>query len=103
MGDITFTQYLRPHGQPKTVWIDRPPEIVALADQLVTAGYHFDIEELRTGEVSMTVEANQPTDDDDVVLAHELCPNGPEVPATVDRLIRTAAAKLPEASPPVVS
>jgi hypothetical protein len=91
---IPFTQYLRPDGRQRPVWIERPAEIVALADQLRQAGYHFDIEELTTGAISMTVE----TTGDDEPLAHELCPNGPAVPDAVDRLIRTAVAAL---TPPV--
>lgn len=92
--DVVFTQYLRPNGRQTTVWIERSPEIAALAQQVLAAGYHFDIEELMDRTVSMTVESNIPHDDEQAPIAIELCPNGPEVPAAVDRLIRTAAERI---------
>ena len=91
--DVVFTQYLRPDGRQKKVWITRSAEIVALANRLIGAGYHFDIEELRDHTVSMTCEPNTTTDDeDDAPIAIELVPNGPDVLEAVDRLIRAAAA-----------
>lgn len=92
--DVPFTQYLRPDGRRQQVCIARPPEIAALAKRVLEAGYHFDIEELRDGTVSMTVESNIPNDDEQAPIAIELCPNGPAVPPTVDRLIQTAAERV---------
>jgi hypothetical protein len=84
--DIVFTQYLRPHGRPVRVWVTRPAPVVAQALRLQALGYHFDIEELMNGTVSMTVERGG----DDLPLAIELCPNGPAVLAAVDRLMAAA-------------
>lgn len=81
---IPFTQYLRPDGRTKGVEIDRPAEIEDAAKRLIDSGCVFEIEELSDGTVSMTCER------DDEVLAHELCPNGPDVPTTVDRMIQSA-------------
>lgn len=90
--DIVFTQYLRPNGRTRTIWIERSPEVVAMAKTLTEAGYRFEAEELTTGHVSLTVE--RPTDpDDEGPIAHELGMNGPGVPAMVDTLIRDAFEK----------
>lgn len=91
--DVIFTQYLRPDGRRRTVWVERSAETAADARLVVAAGFHFDIEELSSGHVSMTVEPNT-TDahGDDSPVAHELCVNGPSVPDAVDRLVRAAAA-----------
>jgi hypothetical protein len=43
----------------------------------------------------MTVEPNEPDiDGNDGPIACELCPNGPEVEAAVDRLVTNAAARV---------
>jgi len=85
---IEFTQYLRPDGRRTMVDIDRSPEIEALADKIVAAGGRFECEHLTTDHASFTVAY---LGDD---LAIEVCKNGPEVPAAVDRLVRKAAKKL---------
>lgn len=98
--DVVFTQYLRPHGRPVCVWIERPSAVVEMASRLVASGYHFDIEELMDGHVSMTVEQNTPNaDGEDQPIAQELCPNGPDVPVAVDRLITRAIAVIESEAP----
>lgn len=93
--DVVFTQYLRPHGRPVKVWIERSPDIAALARKVCEAGYHLDIEELMDRTVSMTVEPNTPdADGEERPIASELCRNGPEVPDAVDRMIRAAAERI---------
>src|SRR6267142_618790 len=93
--DVPFTQYLRPHGRPVEVCIERPPDVAAATKRLLKAGFHFDIEELSNRTVSMTVEPNAPdADGEDAPIAIEVCPNGPDVPPTVDRLILSAVAKV---------
>lgn len=86
---IPFTQFLMPNGRREPVEIDRPAEVAAKARRLISLGCHFDIEMLSTGQISMTCEDDRW--EDDPVLAHEICPNGPEVPIAVDRLVATAA------------
>lgn len=88
--DIPFTQYLRPDGRQRECAIERSPDIVAKARAVQQAGYHFDIEELMDRTVSMTVESNLPNNDEQALIAIELCPNGPEVLEAVDRLVTTA-------------
>ncbi len=90
MSEIPFTQYLRPHGRPVPVTIDRPSNIADIARRLISVGYRFEIEELADRTVSMTVEDADV--DTEGPLAIELCANGPDVPDTVDRLVRSAQA-----------
>jgi hypothetical protein len=87
---IPFTQFLMPNGRQTPVEIDRPPEIEALAKRLLDAGCHFEIEMLTTGEVSMEVVWSQQEEP----VASALCPNGPEVPVSVDQMIREAVKNL---------
>jgi len=92
---IPFTQYLMPNGRAVGVAVDRPPAIEALAQNVLTAGYHFDAEFLSTGQVSFTCEKNDPaTDDEDLPIAHEICTNGPAVLDAIDRLVCNAAERL---------
>jgi len=81
---IPFTQYLRPDGRKRDVTIERSPEVEALAQRFIASGGKFECEELRTGEASFTaVKYGR-----DVAI--ELVPNGPAVPAAVDRVVRLA-------------
>jgi len=85
---IPFTQYLRPHGEQRAVNIERPPEIEGMARLFIASGGRFEVEELTTGEASLTaVKFGR-----DVAI--EVVPNGPDVPAAVDRLVRTTQAYL---------
>lgn len=83
MPDIPFTQFMRPHGRPVPVLIARPEPIATLAKELAAVNCRFEIEELRTGEVSMTIEDG--TVDEDGALAQEVVENGPAVVEAVDR------------------
>ena len=88
MPDIAFTQYLRPNGRTTEVSIDRPEEISALADKIISDGFRFECEELQTGHASLTIAG--PEEDEDI----ELVMNGPGVPDAVDRLVKRFAAKI---------
>jgi sensor histidine kinase regulating citrate/malate metabolism len=83
MANIYFTQYLRPDGRKTAVMIDRPDYIAKAADFIRSNGFRFEIEELSTGQVSMTIS------DDEDDYHRKICDNGPDVPATVDELIKT--------------
>ena len=107
---IEFTQYLRPNGERKPVWVERPADIARIAVCLKAAGWGLDIEQLRDNTISMTVspapvfagfdEAIIPADytraewNASAPIATELAPNGPAVLAAVDKLITTAARRL---------
>jgi len=89
MPEIPFTQLIRPTGARRAVTIERPAEVVAVADGLRALGVVFECEELSTGEVALYASDAAFPDED---LAIEVVPNGPEVPAAVDRLVRDALA-----------
>ena len=84
--EICFTQFLRPDGRTRQVFIERPPDIVTKALMVVESGGRFEIEVLSTGEISMTVEHSG----DYGPIALYICPNGPDVPSTVDSLVHKA-------------
>lgn len=85
---IHFTQFLRPNGRQVQKEIDMPQEVEELAQILIKAGCRFEIEELSTGMINMECMV------DDVCVAGELSPNGPEVPKAVESLVRKAYARL---------
>lgn len=59
-----------------------------MAHELITQGWKFEIEILRTGEVSM--EVCREGEEDHETLAHELCDNGLDVTVAVDKLVKEA-------------
>ena len=81
---IPFMQYLRPDGRKRPTSIDRPDDIATKAIRIIAAGYRFEIEELTTGDVSMTIF----DPDKGIDVAIEVCPNGLAVTASVDKLIK---------------
>lgn len=91
MPEIAFTQYLRPHGRPVEVKIDRSMEIYDKAQSLLRMGCQLEIEVLATPDnaVSMTV-----SDTEGTTIVSELVPNGPQVPGAIDRLITRGMALL---------
>ena len=80
---IPFTQFLRPDGRTKTISIDRPDTVAAVARTILDQGYRFECEVLTTGDVSLTI-----TNDDDGDVDVEVTKNGPGlIGEAVDRLI----------------
>lgn len=80
---IYFTQYLRPDGRKQAVRIERPDHIAKSADFIRSNGFKFECEELANGICSFTIS------DEFEDYAIQTCPNGPDVPATVDELIKS--------------
>ena len=89
---IPFTQYVRPHGRKRPVEIDMPAPVEHLALQFIKAGGRYEIEELRTGQISMTAVHEVVGEDADIAI--EICENGPDVPYAVEMLVRKAIAWL---------
>lgn len=81
---IPFTQYLRPHGTPKSIQIEMDADTEEKATKLLASGCHFDAEVLMTGIVSLTCERG------DDCLSHELCPNGKAVIEAVRKVVHNA-------------
>ena len=88
---VLFTQFVRPYGIRRPTWVERPPDIIVKAKAVVEKGGKFEIEELGTGTVSLTVEHYQY---EDGPVAIELCPNGQQILYATDRLIETAYRRL---------
>jgi hypothetical protein len=89
---IHFTQYLMPDGRQKDVTIERPEAVETLAKRVSARGGRFEIEMLSDYMmISLTCE---PEDPEEETLAHELVPNGPDIPAAVDRLVAQAAVAM---------
>lgn len=90
---IPFTQYLRPDGRKQSVSIERPADIETRAQAIIDAGYSFECEELNTNppRVSFTV-ASPREDEGDIAI--KICVNGPDVPKTVDLLVREVYLKI---------
>lgn len=91
MDTVEFTEYVLPNGAKRPYTIDVPDEVAARAREIKARGFHFDIEILMTGHISMTIESN----DDDVLdeegaVAHRIVPNGPEVYTAVLALVDDA-------------
>lgn len=85
---MRFTQFLFPRGTPKVENIDMPHEVEALADELVAAGWSFEIEcSPHTGYV------HADCCDEDAPIADDGCANGPGVPTMIDNLVRNAHAE----------
>lgn len=89
---IPFTQYLSPEGRQVPQWIDRPADVEAKAAAVIAAGGRFEVEKLRTGVVSMEVVRDGDVETESVAM--QLCANGPDVLAAVDKLVDEAHARL---------
>ena len=87
---IPFTQYLQPNGAKRAVVIDVDEETEAQAKILIDKGYHFDVEILNTGLISLTCE------DDEDLISIEICENDASIPNTVRKVIRTAIERINE-------
>lgn len=83
MYEIPFTQFLLPNGRRRQVQFQtESKEVADTALQLIEQGVSFEIEILRTGEISMeTIYEDEP-------VANDLCSNGPAVVEAVEKLVR---------------
>jgi O-succinylbenzoate synthase len=81
MKPVMFIQYIRPSGEKRITFIERPDEIADKGFEIVRLGYALTAEVLSTGEASFAIE------DGEKDVAVEVCENGPGVPGAVDRLI----------------
>jgi hypothetical protein len=91
MTGIPFTQFLRPDGERRAVFIDRPKDIELIAEAFIHNGGWFECEELRGGTVSLC--ACKVVNGESQDIEQELVPNGPGVPAAVDRLVQKVRHK----------
>jgi len=86
---IPFTQYILPDGRKKATECDVPQGIAEMANAILAQGhYRFECEILTTGEVSLTTFDTE----NEIDIAIEICPNGPQVPRAVANMIAAAWA-----------
>lgn len=87
---VKFTQYLRPNGRKKTIYIELKPEIEKMADTIIDMNYRFEAEVLRDDiTCSFTI-----TNDEEGDVYIILVPNGPEVPQKISEMIWDFHSKL---------
>ena len=86
---IPFTQYCLPNGAKRRGDLEATQEVTELAQGFIDQGGWFECEILRTGQVSLTACAVVDGEPQDVAI--QLCENGPEVSAAVERLVRSVA------------
>ena len=90
---IPFTEYVLPNGEKRPLNMPAEDSVEAIAKDLISNGAKFEIEVLRTGEVSMTCEIED-VEDEDCVLAWEIVPNNVmEVRKAVKRLVLEAGER----------
>lgn len=89
---IPFTQYLRPNGHTRSISILMNEDVETKAKVLLSKGYHFDIEVLSTGMVSISCENN------DEVIAIVVCSNDPATVDSVRDVVDSATKTLRERS-----
>ena len=80
---IPFTQYLRPDGRKRRVFFDVLGDVAEQSKAIIDRGWLFEVEELTTGEVSLTVFDPE----SQVNVSIEVVRNGPEVVSAIDRLV----------------
>jgi len=95
MNSIPFTQYLLPDGRTRPITIERPKEILDIAEGIIKEGVYFEAEMLRTGEVSLTAEYDDEEGEQET-LAINICENGPGIGDIVDILVKEARRVLDE-------
>jgi hypothetical protein len=66
---IPFTKYTLPNGQKSQIYLPGSPEVKQKADAIMAEGYVFEIEILRTGEVSATIMDPIQEMDADIIIA----------------------------------
>lgn len=86
---VKFTQYLRPNGRKKIIYIDLKPEIEKMANTIIDMNYRFEAEVLSDDlTCSFTITSNE---EDHYCI---LVPNGPEVPQKISEMIYDFYSKL---------
>lgn len=91
---IPLTQYLLPDGRKTQTGIQLDQETEDLAKKIIADGYRFEIEMLRTGEISMEIVKDVPDPDCEDSIAMDICGNGPQVPIAVKGIVYDAATGL---------
>ena len=84
---IPFTQYLLPDGETRPMTIELDGDAANKAEEILDSGkYRFEIEMLRTSQISITCFDTNKEED----VSIEVCANGPPVVDATVRMIETA-------------
>jgi hypothetical protein len=89
--DVTVKQYYRPDGRSSYKITELPDHVKYAYVDMVAAGCWFEAEVLTNGIVSQTVT------DRDSDLDIELCENGPNVQASLVKLLERGSWRKPHA------
>ena len=97
---IPFIQYMRPNGRQVSVDFEcDDPEIENMACKIIAKGYQFEVEELSTGDISMTiygpwVSAYRVAGDECGDIVCEICKNDVSVVSAVKKLVLSGCEKI---------
>lgn len=81
--EVEFTQFLRPNGRKKPVFMPTSKTAADKAEEIKSAGYKFEVEVLTTGHVSATIA--DPIKEEDLAIV--LVPNGTGLSESVSKMI----------------
>lgn len=90
---VHFTEYVLPNGAQRLRNFDVPDILRPEVEDLIGEGCAFEMEVLRTGEVSLTIERADEETGDHWVLAHELVEEESKVSTEVLESLILAASK----------
>lgn len=89
--EIPFTQFLLPRGERRSVhFYTTSKEVYEKASRITDAGYRFEVEVLRTGQVSATITGPKEVDGtvQDMDLAFSITANDGTVVTGIEKMIR---------------
>ncbi len=81
--NIVFTQYCLPDGRRRQTSMDVSEATARKADEIVAAGFCFEIEILTTGHISATI--GEPHEELDIVM--KIMDNGPGVREKIEEMV----------------
>lgn len=92
---ISFIKYARPDGRRVPVLIDRPIDIEDKAATILAMGYVFEVEQLRTGDVSLTIRSDNPGTEEgeqgdldiELVFVADILGNNEAIGRSVDKFV----------------
>jgi hypothetical protein len=83
MADVPFTQYVPPNGRREPVVFETDDAHAEKAQAIRDRGFDFEIEVLRTGDVSATIADPILEEDVEIVVAK----NGPPIASGIEAMI----------------
>lgn len=87
---VPITQYMRPHGTAKQLFIERPQRIADLAARIIAAGFKFELRHL--GDVTSAPSVSITINDGNADVDNEITTPGEAAEAAIDNLVERFAA-----------